>query len=135
MTAKSTGGSKGAEATEAVRLVQEIRELQPMAAGDPEMENRVGLLLMLVGLTWFLIDLQFLPSAAAYTIANLLGIVTYGFLGHLVLAFGADGGHGVNRVGVSGWLREQPADSPGAMGLIRAGLGSIPPGRAVRHSH
>jgi TolA-binding protein len=45
MTAKSTGGSKGADATDAVHLVQEIRELQPMAKGDPEMENRVGLLL------------------------------------------------------------------------------------------
>jgi len=45
MTAKSTGGNKGAEATDAVRLVQEIRELEPMAKGDPEMENRVGLLL------------------------------------------------------------------------------------------
>jgi len=45
MTAKSTGGAKGADATDAVHLVQEIRELQPIAKGDPEMENRVGLLL------------------------------------------------------------------------------------------
>ena len=45
MTAKSTGGTKGADATDAVQLVEEIRELQPMAKGDPEMEERVGLLL------------------------------------------------------------------------------------------
>jgi tetratricopeptide (TPR) repeat protein len=45
MTAKQTGGAKGADATEAVRLVDQIRELAPLAKGDPEMEERVTLLL------------------------------------------------------------------------------------------
>ena len=45
MTAKETGAVKGADATEAVRLVDQIRELAPMAKGDPEMEARVGTLL------------------------------------------------------------------------------------------
>jgi len=58
-----------------------------VAASVRRPRNRIGLLLMLVGITWFLVDLQFLPSQVAYTIGNLLGILTYGFLAHLVLAF------------------------------------------------
>jgi signal transduction histidine kinase len=57
------------------------------AASVRRPRNRVGLLLMLVGITWFLVDLQFLPSDVAYTVGNLLGILTYGFLAHLFLAF------------------------------------------------
>jgi tetratricopeptide (TPR) repeat protein len=45
MTAKQTGKERGAEATEAVRLVEQISELGPLAKGDPEMEERVGSLL------------------------------------------------------------------------------------------
>jgi len=45
MTAKQTGKERGAEATEAVRLVDQISELAPLAKGDPEMEERVGSLL------------------------------------------------------------------------------------------
>jgi tetratricopeptide (TPR) repeat protein len=45
MTAKETGKAKGSEATEVVQLVEQIRELQPLAKGDPEMEARVGALL------------------------------------------------------------------------------------------
>ncbi|TMB88738.1 MAG: sensor histidine kinase, partial [Chloroflexi bacterium] len=44
-------------------------------------------LMTLVGLTWFIVDLQFAPSRVAYTIGNLLGIVTYAVLAHLILAF------------------------------------------------
>jgi tetratricopeptide (TPR) repeat protein len=45
VTAKQSGQARGAEATEAVRLVEQIRELAPLAKGDPEMEERVGALL------------------------------------------------------------------------------------------
>ena len=45
MTAKSTGGARAPTRPRRSGLVEEIRELQPMAKGDPEMENRVGLLL------------------------------------------------------------------------------------------
>jgi tetratricopeptide (TPR) repeat protein len=45
MTAKETGQARGAEATDAVRLVEQVRELAPLAKGDPEMEERVGTLL------------------------------------------------------------------------------------------
>jgi signal transduction histidine kinase len=56
-------------------------------AGARRPKNRTGLLMTLVGLTWFLIDLEYLPSPVAYTIGNLLGIIPYGFLAQLVLAF------------------------------------------------
>ncbi|HSZ81458.1 MAG TPA: hypothetical protein VLA14_04205, partial [Polyangia bacterium] len=45
LTAKQTGKAKGGEATEAVQLVQDVEALQPLAKGDPEMEDRVGDLL------------------------------------------------------------------------------------------
>ena len=45
LTAKQTGKARGADATDAVRLVEQIRELGPLAKGDPEMEARVGALL------------------------------------------------------------------------------------------
>jgi tetratricopeptide (TPR) repeat protein len=45
MTAKQSGQAKGAEATDAVRLVDDVRALVPLAKGDPEMEERVGTLL------------------------------------------------------------------------------------------
>jgi hypothetical protein len=45
MTAKQTGSARGAEATEAVQLVQQVEALRPLAAGDPEAEAAVrGLL-------------------------------------------------------------------------------------------
>ena len=45
MTAKQTGSTRGAEATEAVQLVQQVEALRPLAAGDPEAEAEVrGLL-------------------------------------------------------------------------------------------
>jgi tetratricopeptide (TPR) repeat protein len=45
MTAKQTGSARGAEATEAVQLVQQVEALRPLAAGDPEAEAEVrGLL-------------------------------------------------------------------------------------------
>ena len=49
--------------------------------------NRVGLLMVCVGITWFIVDLQFLPSALMYTLGNLFGIVTWAVLAQLVLAF------------------------------------------------
>jgi tetratricopeptide (TPR) repeat protein len=45
MTAKQTGKARGADATDAVRLVEQISALAPLAKGDPEMEARVGALL------------------------------------------------------------------------------------------
>jgi TolA-binding protein len=44
LTAHEKGGANGssADATEAVRLVQDVEALRPLAAGDPEMEERVG---------------------------------------------------------------------------------------------
>jgi hypothetical protein len=45
LTAKETGKERGGEATDAVRLVDQIKELAPLAKGDPEMEERVGTLL------------------------------------------------------------------------------------------
>ena len=49
--------------------------------------NRVGLLMVAVGITWFAIDLQFVPSSATYTIGNLVGIVTWAVLAQLALSF------------------------------------------------
>lgn len=49
--------------------------------------NGVGLLMVGVGLTWFVIDLQFLPSSVAYTVGNLFGIVTWAVLAQLALGF------------------------------------------------
>ena len=45
LTAKQTGKAKGADASEAVQLVQDVEALAPEAKGDPEMEDRVGDLL------------------------------------------------------------------------------------------
>jgi tetratricopeptide (TPR) repeat protein len=45
MTAKQTGASRGSEATEAAKLVQDVEALRPLAKGDPELEDRVGDLL------------------------------------------------------------------------------------------
>ena len=44
LTAHEKGPANGssADATEAVRLVQDVEALRPLAAGDPEMEERVG---------------------------------------------------------------------------------------------
>jgi len=42
LTAHQQGKSGEAAATEAVRLVQDVEALRPLAAGDPEMEERVG---------------------------------------------------------------------------------------------
>jgi TolA-binding protein len=45
LTAKQTGKPRGAEATEAVRLVDDVEGLVPLAKGDPEMEEEVDALL------------------------------------------------------------------------------------------
>jgi TolA-binding protein len=45
LTAKQAGKTKGSEASEAVQLVKDVEALLPMAAGDPDMEDRVGDLL------------------------------------------------------------------------------------------
>jgi hypothetical protein len=42
LTAHQQGKASEATATEAVRLVQDVEALRPLAAGDPEMEERVG---------------------------------------------------------------------------------------------
>ena len=49
--------------------------------------NFVGLLMVAVGITWFVIDLQFVPSSATYTVGNLFGIVTWAVLAQLALSF------------------------------------------------
>lgn len=49
--------------------------------------NRVGLLMVAVGITWFAIDLQFVPSSATSTIGNLFGIVTWAVLAQLALSY------------------------------------------------
>src|SRR5450432_3697164 len=41
LTAHEKGQTENADATEAVRLVQDVESLRPLAAGDPEMEERV----------------------------------------------------------------------------------------------
>jgi tetratricopeptide (TPR) repeat protein len=45
LTAKQSGKEKGSDASEAVQLVKDVEALQPLAKGDPEMEDRVGDLL------------------------------------------------------------------------------------------
>ncbi|HEX3698542.1 MAG TPA: hypothetical protein VH374_24430 [Polyangia bacterium] len=45
LTAQQTGSARGAEATLAVQLQQQIADLRPLAAGDPEMEAEVSGLL------------------------------------------------------------------------------------------
>jgi tetratricopeptide (TPR) repeat protein len=45
LTAKQSGREKGSDASEAVQLVKDVEALQPLAKGDPEMEDRVGDLL------------------------------------------------------------------------------------------
>ena len=42
LTAHEKGQTGGVDATEAVRLVQDVESLRPLAAGDPEMEERVS---------------------------------------------------------------------------------------------
>jgi tetratricopeptide (TPR) repeat protein len=42
LTAHQKGQTEGVDATEAVRLVQDVESLRPLAAGDPEMEERVS---------------------------------------------------------------------------------------------
>ncbi len=42
LTARQKGQAADANAGEAVRLVQDVEALRPLAAGDPEMEERVG---------------------------------------------------------------------------------------------
>src|SRR5262249_30676389 len=42
LTAHESGAAQGSNATEAVRLVNDIEALRPLAAGDPEMEGRVA---------------------------------------------------------------------------------------------
>ncbi|MBV8526858.1 MAG: sensor histidine kinase [Candidatus Dormibacteraeota bacterium] len=49
--------------------------------------NRVGLLMVLVGVSWFVIDLQFVPSSMTYTLGNLFGIVTWAVLAQLALSY------------------------------------------------
>jgi len=45
LSAKQTGKAKGSEASEAVSLVRDVEALEPVAKGDPDMEDRVGDLL------------------------------------------------------------------------------------------
>jgi hypothetical protein len=42
LTAHEKGVAGGSNASEAVRLVNDVEALRPLAAGDPEMENRVA---------------------------------------------------------------------------------------------
>lgn len=49
--------------------------------------NRVGLQMVAVGITWFFVDLQFVPSSLTYTVGNLFGIVTWAVLAQLALSY------------------------------------------------
>jgi signal transduction histidine kinase len=49
--------------------------------------NRTGLLMVCVGLTWFIVDLQFVPVPLTYTLGNLFGILTWAVLAQLALSF------------------------------------------------
>ncbi|HEY0697165.1 MAG TPA: hypothetical protein VGD43_05075, partial [Micromonospora sp.] len=50
-------------------------------------DNRVGLLMVLVGLGFFAEDVRFVPWPLPYTLGLLLGMASSGFVAHLVLAF------------------------------------------------
>jgi signal transduction histidine kinase len=50
-------------------------------------ENRVGLLMVLVGIGWFAEDLRFIPLAVTYTAGLLFSGASSGFITHLVLTF------------------------------------------------
>jgi signal transduction histidine kinase len=50
-------------------------------------ENRVGLLMVLVGVGWFAEDVRFVPFPATHTLGLMLSTASSGFLAHLVLAF------------------------------------------------
>jgi signal transduction histidine kinase len=50
-------------------------------------ENRVGLLMVLVGLGWFAEDVRFIPLSVVYTAGLVFVAASSGFIAHLVLAF------------------------------------------------
>ncbi|GAA4463991.1 hypothetical protein GCM10023170_071070 [Phytohabitans houttuyneae] len=50
-------------------------------------DNRVGLLMVLVGVGWFAEDVRFIPFALTHTLGLMLSTASSGFLAHLVLAF------------------------------------------------
>jgi signal transduction histidine kinase len=50
-------------------------------------ENRVGLLMVLVGIGWFAEDVRFLPFPVTHTLGLMLSTASAAFLAHLVLAF------------------------------------------------
>ncbi|MDQ7911236.1 sensor histidine kinase [Phytohabitans sp. ZYX-F-186] len=52
-------------------------------------DNRVGLLMVLVGLGWFAEDVRFVPFPLTHTLGLMLSTASSGFLAHLVLAFPA----------------------------------------------
>lgn len=50
-------------------------------------DNRVGLLLVLVGVGWFAEDVRFVPFPVTHTLGLMLSTASSAFLAHLVLAF------------------------------------------------
>lgn len=50
-------------------------------------DNRVGLLMVAVGIGWFAEDVQFLPWPSTFAVGLMLGMASSGFIAHLVLAF------------------------------------------------
>jgi tetratricopeptide (TPR) repeat protein len=81
------GGS--ADATEAVRLVQDVEALRPLAAGDPEMEERVGQLADEAHRTARLKNVAKGPFAKDAQATLALGAEARQLRAHLVAATGA----------------------------------------------
>lgn len=50
-------------------------------------DNRVGLLMVLVGVGWFAEDVRFIPFPVTHTVGLMLSTASSAFLAHLVLAF------------------------------------------------
>jgi len=69
-------------------------------------ENRTGLLMIATGFAWFAGALPESNNALLFSIGNLLGAASFGFLIHLVLAFpsGRLVGRGVRALAIGGYL-------------------------------
>jgi tetratricopeptide (TPR) repeat protein len=88
LTAHEAGATAGADATEAVRLVQDVEALRPLAAGDPEMEERVGQLADEAHRAARLKNVAGGPFAREAEATRALGIEARKLRAHLVAATG-----------------------------------------------
>jgi hypothetical protein len=85
---EKAGAGGGADATEAVRLVQDVEALRPLAAGDPEMEERVGQLADEAHRAARLENVAKGPFAKDAEATLALGVQARQLRGHLVAATG-----------------------------------------------